>query len=225
MRNGFGFTLAETLITLGIIGIVAAMTLPTVINNYKKQVAVNKLKKFYSVMTQAIQTEEARNDSLEYWMPDCEGQSDCFEKWYNEHLDKHIKSALKRAKSTPRGDYEVEFADGSGFNAYVSNNSTIYFFYCTEFSYCGPEKFDGTKTFLFSICKVNDKFKFVTSTCGFQSCTRDQLMNSCLKGNSDNADIYSQGRRHACTRLIEYDGWEMKDDYPWFQAKQPDKDD
>lgn len=80
MNKHNAFTLAEVLITLGIIGVVAAMTLPTVINNYKKQVAVNKLKKFYSVMTQAIQTEEARNDSLEYWMPDCEGQSDCFEK-------------------------------------------------------------------------------------------------------------------------------------------------
>ena len=31
------FTLAEVLITLGIIGVVAAMTLPTLINNYKKQ--------------------------------------------------------------------------------------------------------------------------------------------------------------------------------------------
>ena len=29
------FTLAEVLITLGIIGVVAAMTLPTVVNKYK----------------------------------------------------------------------------------------------------------------------------------------------------------------------------------------------
>ena len=34
----FAFTLAEVLITLGIIGIVAAMTLPTIIqNNIKKK--------------------------------------------------------------------------------------------------------------------------------------------------------------------------------------------
>lgn len=33
-----GFTLAEVLITLGIIGIVAAMTLPTVITNVQKKV-------------------------------------------------------------------------------------------------------------------------------------------------------------------------------------------
>jgi len=47
------FTLAEVLITLGIIGIVAAMTLPTLISRNEEKVAVNKLKKFYSTMSQA----------------------------------------------------------------------------------------------------------------------------------------------------------------------------
>ena len=91
MNNYKGFTLAEVLITLGIIGVVAAMTLPTIINNYQKQVTVNKLKKFYTVMTQAIKLEEAQNGSLEYWMTDCPDKNACFEPWYNKHLDKHIK--------------------------------------------------------------------------------------------------------------------------------------
>ena len=224
MRKIKAFTLAEVLITLGIIGVVAAMTLPTLIEKYKKQVAVNKLKKFYSVMTQAIKLEETKNGSMEYWMPDCDTEDDCFEKWYNQHLDKHVKSVLKRKAKGSAKNYEVEFADGSGFNAYVSNNSLIHFFYCTEFGYCGSEKFDGTRTFLFSICKVKGKYQFVTSNCGAQTATREQLLDKCLKGNNDDADVYSKGRRHYCTRLIEYDGWEMKDDYPWFQAKQPEKE-
>ena len=37
MKIKNGFTLAEVLITLGIIGIVAAMTLPFVIADYKKK--------------------------------------------------------------------------------------------------------------------------------------------------------------------------------------------
>ncbi len=41
-----GFTLAEILITLGIIGIVAAMTIPTLISNYKKKEYSTKIKKF-----------------------------------------------------------------------------------------------------------------------------------------------------------------------------------
>ena len=49
----YAFTLAEVLITLGIIGVVAAMTLPTVINKYQEKVTVTKLKKFYSVLSQS----------------------------------------------------------------------------------------------------------------------------------------------------------------------------
>ncbi len=50
------FTLAEVLITLGIIGVVAAMTLPTLISNYQKQVYVNQLKKSVSVLSQGFTT-------------------------------------------------------------------------------------------------------------------------------------------------------------------------
>ena len=37
MRLKHGFTLAEVLVTLGIIGIVAALTIPALIGNYQKQ--------------------------------------------------------------------------------------------------------------------------------------------------------------------------------------------
>ena len=50
------FTLAEVLITLGIIGVVAAITLPTLIKNYQKQVWVNQLKKEVSVLQNAVRT-------------------------------------------------------------------------------------------------------------------------------------------------------------------------
>ena len=49
------FTLAEVLITLGIIGVVAAMTLPTLVANYKKQVYVTQLKKSVSTWEQGFQ--------------------------------------------------------------------------------------------------------------------------------------------------------------------------
>lgn len=47
-----GFTLAEVLITLGIIGIVAAMTLPVLVENYKKRQYVTHLKTAYSLLYQ-----------------------------------------------------------------------------------------------------------------------------------------------------------------------------
>ena len=49
-----GFTLAEVLITLGIIGIVAAMTIPNLIQkNYEHQ-TVTKLKETHSIISQAM---------------------------------------------------------------------------------------------------------------------------------------------------------------------------
>ena len=48
------FTLAEVLITLGIIGVVAAMTLPSLIQNYQKKALATQTQKFYSTMSQAV---------------------------------------------------------------------------------------------------------------------------------------------------------------------------
>ena len=45
---GYGFTLAEVLITLGIIGIVAALTLPSLLSNFRDKVMVSQAKKSYS---------------------------------------------------------------------------------------------------------------------------------------------------------------------------------
>lgn len=52
------FTLAETLITLGIIGVVAALTIPSIIKNYQKKQTAIKLKQTYSLLTQGIRMAE-----------------------------------------------------------------------------------------------------------------------------------------------------------------------
>jgi len=49
-----GFTLAEVLITLGIIGVIAAMTIPTLVANYQQQVYVTELKKVYTELNQVF---------------------------------------------------------------------------------------------------------------------------------------------------------------------------
>ena len=55
------FTMAEVLITLGVIGIVAAMTLPSVINNARNKQLEAALKKNYSVISQAFEMYYAKN--------------------------------------------------------------------------------------------------------------------------------------------------------------------
>lgn len=52
-QRHYAFTLAEVLITLGIIGVVAAMTMPALISNHKKMVFKNQYKKLYSTIYQA----------------------------------------------------------------------------------------------------------------------------------------------------------------------------
>lgn len=53
-RKKMAFTLAETLITLTIIGIVAAMTVPTLMSKYQKHTYVVGLKKAYSSLQNAM---------------------------------------------------------------------------------------------------------------------------------------------------------------------------
>ena len=50
-----GFTLAEVLITLGIIGIVSAMTIPTLINNYQEKALNTQFINAHSFLSQALQ--------------------------------------------------------------------------------------------------------------------------------------------------------------------------
>ena len=61
----FAFTLAEVLITLGIIGVVAAMTIPGLINNYKAQRLKSQFLKSYSTVQQAFKLMQEDDVSMD----------------------------------------------------------------------------------------------------------------------------------------------------------------
>ncbi len=63
----FGFTLAEVLITLGIIGVVAAMTIPTLMQKYYEKQTVAKLKETYSILSQALKSASQEEGLPEEW--------------------------------------------------------------------------------------------------------------------------------------------------------------
>ena len=48
------FTLAEVLVTLGIIGVVSAMTVPTLMQNHQRKTYVTQLHKIYNELSQAL---------------------------------------------------------------------------------------------------------------------------------------------------------------------------
>lgn len=67
MKNRSAFSLAEVLITLGIIGIVASMTMPVLIERHQKKVIATSLKKFYTLINQAVQQSIIDNGDTIYW--------------------------------------------------------------------------------------------------------------------------------------------------------------
>ena len=65
--KALAFTLAEVLITLGIIGVVAAMTLPSLICSWNDKASVVKVKKAYSILNQAYLMSKADNGPVSEW--------------------------------------------------------------------------------------------------------------------------------------------------------------
>ncbi len=65
MKKRFAFTLAEVLITLGVIGIVAALTLPGIINKSKAKRLKSQYQKAYSEIAQGIKMMKYDDVSLD----------------------------------------------------------------------------------------------------------------------------------------------------------------
>ena len=65
VRKKVAFTLAEVLITLGVIGVVASLTMPTLIQNHKEKVLITQNKVAYSTVKQALERVRADN---EFWL-------------------------------------------------------------------------------------------------------------------------------------------------------------
>ena len=95
MKKFNAFTLAEVLVTLGVIGVISAMTLPTVFSNYQKTVTVNKLKKMYSNINSIMQMAVNDNGDMETW--DIKGMNHITSD--NEFYLKYIFPYLKIIKS------------------------------------------------------------------------------------------------------------------------------
>ena len=114
MKNKtYGFTLAEVLITLVIIGVIAAMTIPTLINKTNKQDTISRLKKAYSTMAQAtnriLADEGDPRADIGGWATSADDVFNMYSKY------------LSKAKSCPKGTKEC-FPNSQDIN----NNSLIF---------------------------------------------------------------------------------------------------
>ncbi len=106
----YAFTLAEVLITLGIIGIVAAMTIPTLFQSYKKKMVETKLVKVSSLINQAIKFSTIENGDTTTWKffggstSSTATYEDALE-WYNTYLADYLKTQKVEKKTFGTADY------------------------------------------------------------------------------------------------------------------------
>lgn len=217
------FTLAEVLITLGIIGVVAAMTMPSLVANYEKKRTATAVKKAYSELSQALKLAEVDYGDMEYW--DYPDGADIEENkaFVNRYITPYYKGVTMLQDGmisdwTGISDTGINFISSNGTIFSGKPNSTNAFYVLIDVNgFKKPNKM-GT-----------DIFYFATSTGklmpdGWEDgLTREMILNgyshngqtyTCKTARSENDDA-TMNARHACTSLLMIDGWKFKKDYPW----------
>ena len=154
-----GFTLAEVLITLGIIGVVSAMTIPTLISNYNDKVIETRKVKAKSVLANAfngLRVETGGGNLSATDIAKCEDE-DCFEGEFR----KVLKIASKVDQTSEQAMMKYNFENGE---KEVWNDEKHFVFTLQDGSVFGVEKTDTIKNGTFSI--VSDLNGFTTPNRG-----------------------------------------------------------
>lgn len=230
MRKFDGFTLAEVLITLGIIGVVAALTLPALVQNYRNQVVETRLKKVYSVMNQAIVRSEVDNGAKELWDFD---DPDFFNKYINPYI-KYLKTEI--IKSSRYVYLCIYFSDGSLLISKTTNYKTDdgteiaysganqdYFFYPNAKNFNKDEiesrAMSGTSMFEFRFSpKFVDDDEPLHDGKGFEPYQRGlklPLDETKLTKGSDYSCNKQTQLPIFCTAIIARNNWKIPKDYPF----------
>lgn len=203
------FTLAEVLITLGIIGVVAALTIPALIQNYKNHETEARLAKFYSVVNQAIAMAEVDYGDKIYWAEDGNDPKKR-DAWFKKYFFPYMKIV----KSEPLGNgttglmiYYLE--DGSAFasvNGGNINRDWLYYPYGQEKCRKGDSS-TGVCRFWFFFCpNCNDLSYKSKGLEPWRSGTNSaEYLESCKNSQF----------RYGCTALIYVNGWKIPKNYPY----------
>lgn len=229
------FTLAEVLITLVIIGIVAALTLHNLVYSYKKRIIETRLQKTYSLLNQAVTMSIIDNGETKEWSGSSD-TSDNMEIWFKKYFGKYLK--YNKITSSPgttdtegntlyNGIY-VYLNDGSVLSIKNSNNNNNGIAHDWHYFIDGKKlnnkaildaenNYEVTRSGyisgrdLFSFYFDTDKNRFMPygyhQLTGDENDIRDVFMNKPVYG-------CSQSGAYMCSALIMYDGWKIKDDYP-----------
>lgn len=204
IKKTLAFTVAEILVAMSIVGVVAAMTIPTLhYNKTKKEYSV-KLKNFYSRMQNAIEDMQVDKGSFKDMK---KPTSATMKAWYMDNIDPYMGHQYVRDNTIYFKDGSSLFLIGAGgcldvrydVNGDKSPNRWGYDQY--RFLYCfKPDSrsswFGDTETF------------FGTYGQGLVDAktTRQQMIDACKTSGVGS---------WKCNRLLQVDNWEYKQDYPY----------
>lgn len=219
-----GFTLAEVLITLAVIGVVAALVIPTLIVNYQKSQVESSLKKVFAVISQGVQLSILENGRASSWnLPVASSNAET-----NRIVDDYIKPYLKYTLDCPAGNstgecsrYLTYYLDDRSYtspNAYLlslndginltisSVNSSVYFVIDLNGAKLPNKK--GRDIFFMILYPTDTTVDFY----GAKKRTRDGLKTDPLWGCELSGPTQAGD---FCGALIQMDGWQISSDYPW----------
>ncbi len=238
------FTLAEVLVTLGIIGVVAAMTMPTLMEHHKKQVTVTSLQKMYSTLMNAAMMYQAENDltfdefdtSLDdktfmqtYMLPYLDTIQECSS--LNFCYGSKLPLAIDRKTKIKTGSLWV-LKNGSFLGAYKNSGGILFYF---DINGAKGPNWSGRDIFYYFLINKNKISNYrgcdtiirtlqsgiypgAYSTCfrPFSKYDREKLLGTSLDRTCNhNAPKVTDDAGDACAALIMQDGWKISDDYPW----------
>lgn len=223
-----GFTLAEVLITLGIIGIVASMTIPTLISNASKQQTAEKLKRIYSVLMQAKQTAvNTTGASVDQWFTSdvADGTAAGADKFVNTYIIPYLNVAKTCGLSITGECLERVYylTQSRGYDDSWFNNNTSKFF-LNDGTLIGVEAYDTGNNRFDVIVDINGQAQ--PNTWGkdvflFYYYPNGNFIPEGLYGrnasftNTNWGCNKNGGRGLYCSGLIMIDNWRIADDYPW----------
>lgn len=228
MKTNKGFTLAEVLITLGIIGVVAAMTMPALIQKNNNRVVETRLKKFYSVINQAILMSEIDFGDKKFWYEDLKNatldedgnpipNTNEAQKWFNKYLAPYMK--IVRTETLSDGAFMVFFPDGSALRPATAFTRDWYFYpgdpkRCQAQYGIGYGKALGVCMFAFNFYPSSEDVEWKYHY--------NKGMEPYKAGWNGNISTLYSGSSHSCktgdglycTTIIQLNDWKIPADYP-----------
>ena len=199
------FTLAEVLITLGIIGVVAALTLPSLIQEHKKHDTELRLEKFYSVINQAIIMAEADYGDKSLWINEGNDKSKRVE-WFKKYLFPYMKVVkYEQLNGGTSGIMVYYLEDGSAFSSVNGGNINRDWLF---FPHGQKDCQNGDRST--GVCRF---WFFFNPTAGKSIGVQPWPVNNDLEKDIDNCK--NSQFRYGCTAAIAENGWKIPKNYPY----------